>query len=69
MIYDTYGNVVPIEETYNTHRYSMVVTSIYCVLVGDTITVDEYVENIIYLVAIEQHNFHQVWVHTQKHRF
>ena len=52
MRYDTYGNVVPIEETYNTHRYSMVVTSIYCVLVGDTITVDEYVGNNIDLVAI-----------------
>ena len=52
MIYDIDGIVVTIEETYNTHKYSLVVTSIYCVFVGDTITVDEYVENIIDLVSI-----------------
>ena len=65
MIYYIGGNVVPIHETYNTRKYSLVVTSIYYVFVGDTITVEEYVGNIIDLVAIEQHNFHRLWVHTQ----
>ena len=57
LIYDINGNIVPkeetrIEETYNTHKYSLVVTSIYCVFDGYTITQNEYVNNIIDLVEI-----------------
>ena len=65
MIYDIDGIVVTIEETYNTHKYSLVVTSINCVFVGNTITVDEIMGNNIDLVEIEQHKFHRLWVHTQ----